>query len=279
MTGWRCPSCGQSPELCQGYLAFAPEAAERNEGFRADYFEQLAQLEEHSFWFQSRNRLLTWALRRYFPRAESFLEIGCGTGFVLAGIGREFPGLNLSGSEIFTRGLTFATARLPGVSLFQMDARTIPFDAEFDVIGAFDVLEHIEEDQAVLCQMFQATKPGGGILVTVPQHRFLWSALDDYSFHKRRYVRQDLVRQVESAGFKVCRATSFVSLLLPLLLISRLGRSKTSVALDPAAELKINPILNRTLGKILGLERAVIRAGVSFPAGGSLLVVAQKAGV
>jgi SAM-dependent methyltransferase len=103
-------------------------------------------------------RLIHWVLRHYFPQARNFLEIGCGTGFVLLGIQNAFPGLSLSGSELFGEGLTYAHDRLPHVPLFQMDARRIPFEDEFDVIGAFDVLEHIQEDENVLFQMAQATK-------------------------------------------------------------------------------------------------------------------------
>src|SRR6266545_4042215 len=91
---------------------------------------------------------------------ENFLEIGCGTGFVLSGIRKAFPELILSGSEIFSEGLNLAAERLPGVELFQMDARRIPFQEEFDVIGAFDVLEHVKEDEEVLSQMYQATRKG-----------------------------------------------------------------------------------------------------------------------
>ena len=92
---WRCPGCGQSPELHNGYFAFSPDLAETSDGFSAEYFTQLAKLEAGHFWFRSRNRLLIWALRRYFPHASSFLEIGCGTGFVLSGIRQEFPELML----------------------------------------------------------------------------------------------------------------------------------------------------------------------------------------
>lgn len=154
---WHCPGCGKSPELYDRYLSFSQDLAETNGGFDAGYFAQLAILEAGSFWFRSRNRLLIWDLRCYFPHASSFLEIGCGTGDILSGIHREFPELILTGSDIFTEGLAFAEKRLPGVTLFQMDARRIPFNGEFDVIGTFDVLEHIEEHDAVLSQIFQAT--------------------------------------------------------------------------------------------------------------------------
>ena len=159
---WRCPSCNVYPETVDGYLSFAPGLAAGNDCFWTGYFEKLFKVETSNFWFRSRNKLLRWALEKNFPQAESFFEIGCGTGYVLSGVQREFPKLRLYGSDIFNKGLSFAKQRLSDVSLFQMDARKIPFEKEFDVIGAFDVLEHIDEDGIVLQQMFQATKSGGG---------------------------------------------------------------------------------------------------------------------
>lgn len=273
---WRCPQCGQSPALRQGYLTFAPALAESNDGFRAHYFDELARLEASNFWFRSRNSLIIWALRRYFPQATSFLEIGCGTGFVLSGLKHAFPELQVYGSDIFTEGLGFAQQRAPNLSLFQMDARQIPFEAEFDVVGAFDVLEHIEEDVDVLHQMFGATKPGGGILLTVPQHRFLWSYVDEYSFHKRRYSQAEMLEKVKQAGFEILYRSSFVSLLLPVMLASRLRKRVASDRFDPTAELSINPVINTIFEQVLRIERLLIARGVSLPAGGSLLVIARR---
>src|SRR4029077_3610296 len=145
-----------------------------------------------------------------FSYAQTFLEVGCGTGFVLTGVRRQFPSVQVAGTDIFTEGLAFARQRLPCVELFQMDARRIPFEAEFDVIGAFDVLEHIEEDEQALGELFRCCRPGGGIVITVPQHRFLWSAADEYAYHKRRYSRRELISKVRMAGFEILRVTSFV---------------------------------------------------------------------
>ena len=259
-----------------GHLAFAPALAEKSEGFDPSYFGRLAELESGSFWFRSRNRLLCWALEHYFPDATNFLEIGCGTGFVLAHIRKEFPQLTVAGSEVFSKGLSFASERLPGVDLFQMDARQIPFESEFDVVGAFDVLEHIRDDELVLSQMYRAVRQGGGILLAVPQHSFLWSRIDEYSRHIRRYSRSELKAKVERAGFKTLRTTSFVSLLLPLMLIGRLKQRLTNNELDPAAEFNLSIPWNFLLECIMNIERTMIRLGVAFPAGGSLLLVAKK---
>jgi SAM-dependent methyltransferase len=245
-------------------------------GFSPDFFAELFQQECGNYWFRSRNRLLIQTLQRFFPHAHSLLEIGCGTGFVLLGFHQAFPHLQLYGSELFNEGLVFANQRLPGITLLQMDARCISYEMEFDVIGAFDVLEHIQEDEGVLSQMFHAVKPGGGILITVPQHRFLWSVVDEHAFHKRRYSRRELVAKVERAGFRVIRTTSFVSLLLPLLVLSRLKRHITRANFNPLAEYNISKTLKDWLEKVLNFERAAIDRGISFPAGGSLLLIAIR---
>jgi SAM-dependent methyltransferase len=259
-----------------GYLSFAPEQAQSSEGFQPHHFAELAHAEEGNFWFRSRNRLIIWALHRFFPNARNFLEIGCGTGFVLSGIAGANTNLEISGSEIHSAGLNYAASRVKHATLFQMDARNIPFENEFDVIGAFDVLEHIEEDEQVLAQMFHAVSPDGGIILTVPQHRALWSQQDEYACHVRRYEAQELHSKVEQAGFRVESATSFVFLLLPLMFLSRLSKRKHVENYDPTQELRISGLANMTLEKVLDLERMMIRAGISFPAGGSRLLVARK---
>jgi SAM-dependent methyltransferase len=262
--------------MLEGHWTFEAEKSEGDRGFDASSFKRLVGVEEGNWWFRSRNRLINWVLRHYFSQAKTFLEIGCGTGFVLLGIQNAFPGLSLSGSELSSEGLTCARDRLPDVPLFQMDARRIPFEDEFDVIGAFDVLEHIQEDEKVLLQMAQATKKGGGIIITVPQHRFLWSYIDDFSYHKRRYTRKELMEKVKRAGFKIMYATSFVSFLLPLMFVARSRQRRPKGHFDPLAEFKVSRFLNSALEKVMGAERAAIRMGFSFPIGGSLLLVAER---
>ena len=262
--------------MAHGRMMFAPELAEQNDGFPSGDFEFLAKSETGHYWFESRNKLLLWALNKHLPAFSSFMEIGCGTGFVLAGIGRRFPRVRLTGSEIYSDGLAYAAKRLPAAELFQMDARRIPFAEEFDVVGAFDVLEHIEEDEAVLGQMHDAVKPGGGIILTVPQHPALWSGVDEYSCHKRRYTRSELVRKVRKAGFIPIHTTSFVTILLPAMAILRYQKRRYTEDFDPDAGFTVRPIVNRVLTGVQSVERGLIQMGISLPAGGSLLMAARR---
>ena len=271
-----CPSCGWKPEIHDGFPAYAPALAQGGGGFKTAYFAELAPLEAEYFWFRARNRLIIWALGKYAQGLQSFLEIGCGTGYVLSGMAGAFSGVRFHGSEIFTAGLAFASARQPAIDFMQMDARQIPFVDEFDAIGAFDVLEHIEEDVQVLRQMHAALKPGGIMLLTVPQHAWLWSPVDEHACHVRRYPVRELHAKVEGAGFEILRSTSFVSSLLPALWASRFVKKGSTKDFDAMAELRIAPWLNAAFFILLCVELALIRRGISFPAGGSRLLVARK---
>jgi len=259
-----------------GFIAFAPALAAQNDGFNPELFERYAAVEAGHFWFVGRNNILRDRMLRHFSGAQNILEIGCGTGFVLSSTRRVFPDAQLSGSDIFTEGLGFAKQRVPNAFLFQMDACHIPFRNEFDLIGAFDVLEHVDEDQAALDQIYLACRPGGGLILTVPQHRWLWSSTDDYAHHKRRYTRAELAGKVMRAGFSIEYAGSFVSLLLPAMLVSRLLQKSAQADDRMDAGFKIGSLTNRVLGAVMKAERWLIARGVSFPLGGSLLLVARK---
>ena len=272
--GWGCPECGDSPRA-NGFIRFSATDSTASDAFPEESFAHLPEQEGASFWFRSRNELIGWGLRTYFPLARSFFELGCGTGVVLAALSADRPDISFAGGEPFAAGLEVARTRLPAVPLYQLDGRRLPFDEEFDVVGAFDVLEHVDEDETVLAQMFQATRPGGGVLVSVPQHPWLWSAVDEFSRHRRRYRASELAHRVESAGFQVLRKTSFVSILLPVLALSRL-RDRRKTVYDPSTEYRLPGIVDRFFGVAMSAERQLIGAGVSFPVGSSLLLAARR---
>lgn len=272
----RCPTCGFQPKEIDGFLAYAPEFAYTGGGFEVDYFAKLAQLEEGNFWFQARNALILWMLQKYCRNFHRYLEVGCGTGYVLTGVAQQFPGVTLTGSEIFTTGLHFAAQRVTSAHFMQMDARRIPFIEEFDVVGIFDVLEHIQEDMIVLAELNKVLKPRGYLLLTVPQHTWLWSPADEYARHERRYSAKDIHQKLKASGFIIKRSTSFVSLLLPLMLASRWRANKNRARFDPENEFRLLPVINEMLYRIMSVERCLIQAGLDFSVGGSRLILAQK---
>ncbi len=274
---WVCPACGFVISHAEGFALLAPKLALKGPGFQPEAYAELAMLEAGNFWFRARNQLIVWAMQRHFPSVLRYLEIGCGTGFVLAGVANAYPQARVTGSEIFSAGLPYALERLPSAELLQMDARHIPYEDEFDMVGAFDVLEHIEEDEKVLGEIKRALHPAGGIVLTVPQHPRLWSRQDEYACHVRRYKVGELREKVERAGFHVVFETSFVSLLLPAMVVSRLT-NKQKVVGNEMAELRLPKLLNSAFESIMTVERLFIRRGMRFPFGGSNLLVAKKTG-
>ncbi len=270
---WACEACGYEPRTLAGVPLLAPEVGD---GFSPRSFDVLAEVEAKSFWFRQRNALIVETLGRYAGAASSFLEIGCGNGYVLGAVREAFPQMDVAGAELHPAGLSHARRRLPGVPLLQLDARSLPFVREFDVIGAFDVLEHIDDDRAALSSIHRALNGNGVVLITVPQHRWLWSAADDAAHHQRRYSRRALGDLLAGAGFEPLLMTSFVSTLLPVMAASRLAERMRSAPYDEMREHRSAERLGPLLERPLMLERALIRRGVRLPAGGSLLAVARR---
>jgi SAM-dependent methyltransferase len=245
--------------------------------FPSDSFELLGELEDSSFWFRARNQLIASMIQRHFPDARSFLDVGCGSGYVLASLQTRFPRLRLMGVEQSAEGLAVARRRLPDLELAQGDARALGHEGEFDVVGSFDVLEHIPEDEMALQQIAAATRSGGGVIVTVPQHPWLWGDVDEFSHHQRRYTRRELAGKLERAGLTVLRVTSFVTLLLPVVAASRLRRSwGDASSYDPRKEYGLPRALDRAFEAVMTTERTLIRLGVSLPVGSSLLAVTRR---
>jgi SAM-dependent methyltransferase len=269
---WACARC-RLEAAGNGYLRMVG-ATTAPEGYDAALFETLAALEPTSFWFRGRNAFILWAIERWFPHTRSFLEVGCGTGFVLSAILNSRPDLEALGVELFPEGLRVARRRLEGVPLAQADAQSLGIDQAFDLVGAFDVLEHIDRDEDAMKAMFTALRPGGGFIATVPQHRWLWSGADHFAGHARRYTRRELTLRMRAAGFELLWTTSFVTLLLPVMASSRLLARRRPYSLE--REFGLPRWLDRLFEQSLDLERAAIARGVSLPMGGSLLAVARR---
>ena len=242
--------------------------------FDPGWYEELAAKEDAHFWFRARAGLIVRFLREHAGGMRSFAEFGCGTGHVLTAVAAAFPAARLVGTEYFEEALPFARSRVPRAEFVRLDLLDSPFESRFDAVGAFDVVEHIEDDLGALRSIARSLVPGGVAVVTVPQHRWLWSWQDECSMHRRRYSRDELRAKLRAAGLEPVADASFVSLLLPAMLLSRRGRPGETP--DPMAEFRIHPALNRALDAVMRAESWLIGKGLRFPAGGSLLAVARR---
>jgi SAM-dependent methyltransferase len=276
--GRRCRACGHAVEERAGIPMFAPELADTVSGFDPASFATLSEIEATHFWFVARRELIVGLANRFFPNATRYLEIGCGNGVVLSALAASRAWERLVGSDLHPAGLKYARTRLPReVELVQMDARAIPAVNAFDLTGAFDVVEHVADDEAVLQGLRRATTMGGGTIIAVPQHPLLWSRADEIGHHQRRYRLGELEVKLARNGFSVLFSSSFTAVLLPLLAANRLkarvipGRANC----DIEHEITPGPWLNGALTTILRAEVRLTLAGLRWPVGGSRVVVAR----
>ena len=255
--------------------------------FNPAYFEQLFRIEDRHFWFHTRNRILSALVAQIahsFPDRCKVLEIGCGNGNVLRHLHQTCAGHMVVGMDAFEEGLRLARHRnCP--RLVRGDATQHPFRSQFDLVGLFDVLEHVRDDERLLEQIRGILRPGGVLLITVPARKSLWSYFDEASGHCRRYELDELRRKLDQAGFQVEYLTPYMLTLLPLMWcgrriagLTRGLRSDSSPTDMALRELRLTPGINGLLRFVLGKEipRVVQRRGLPF--GTSLLAVARSGG-
>lgn len=267
--------------VVDGIKCFSPEVANAYADYPDSGFDLTDKNAESSFWVSSRNRLFTSLVRHHkLPVGKTrFLEIGCGTGDFIRQLVQDAD-LEITGSEIYLKGLQYAKKNLPEVEFIQFDVTRGKVGDQFDMIAAFDVIEHIENDTTALSNINQMLSKDGVLIVSVPQHMFLWSRLDEIVKHKRRYSRRELVSKLEENGFKIDYATSFLFTLFPLMLASRIfDKSSSQSQSDEAAlekRVKFSNVLNGVFDLFMRIDEALIRWGISLPFGGTLVVVARN---
>jgi SAM-dependent methyltransferase len=233
-------------------------------------------VEDVSFWFAHRNRVVIDAVRR-FPPAGPIADIGAGNGFVSLGLERAgFPAIAI---EPGPTGARNARSRGLGTVVCATLDEAGFASGTLAAAGLFDVLEHIADDRAFLDQVRARLVPGGHLYLTVPAFQALWSAEDELVGHHRRYTVSGLRDRLHSTGYRLEFASYFFwPLPLPLFLLrtlpSRLGRRTTLDPQQTASELRPSPLIERTMTRLLDWERHWLERGRTVPIGTSCLAVA-----
>ncbi|WP_157132275.1 class I SAM-dependent methyltransferase [Roseobacter sp. AzwK-3b] len=268
-----------------GITCYSEDVASDYADYPDEGFDLTDDYAETSFWVQSRNRLFSWLVHRERDRLGQarLLDVGCGTGDFVQHLSND-GSLTITGSEIYLKGLQFAQKRQPTVEFIQYDVTMGALDRDYDIVTAFDVFEHIEQDVTGLRNVHEMLSDDGALILSVPQHMFLWSRLDEIVCHKRRYSRTEMIEKLRQSGFTPIRVTSHVFTLFPLMAISRLlDRAKSAKTADVGTDdqalserVTFSDGVNWLFNKIMYLDEALIRLGLSLPFGGTLVVVARK---
>ena len=134
----------------------------------------------------------------------AILDIGCGSGDLLAELVERYPQAAVAGVDLSHSGLAQARGKLPRALLIQSDlASGAPKELRGWASHAVcsEVLEHVEAPEVLLAAAAACLRPGGQLLVTVPGGPM--SAFDRHIGHRRHYTRARLSELLEEVGFQV----------------------------------------------------------------------------
>jgi SAM-dependent methyltransferase len=249
----------------------------------ARLYEDMAALEDGHWWFRGRREICRTALARALgdrhpaEGRRKILDVGCGTGGNLPMLGELG---DVDGMELNASAAARARSRLPGGGqVFEGGLpEGLPPGRRYDVITAFDVLEHVERVEEAISAIAAALVPGGVFVCTVPAFMFLWSEHDVANHHFRRYRRRQLVAQLEQGPLRIRHTSYFNSWLFPAVAGVRLLKrlSKLPEAGKADYDLSMPPrLLNELLARVFASERRLV-AGAGLPVGVSLLAVASR---
>lgn len=232
------------------------------------------------WWLAGKYRIVLDVLERAFRdpagRPAQVLDMGCGPGNLLDGLGRRWPAC--IGADYSEDALRFCRSR-GHLRVFRADFQALPLRSEsVDLITSIDVLEHLEDDRPAFAEIARVLRPGGRVLISVPAFQFLWGEHDTLYGHHRRYRVPQVRERLERVGLEVERATYFEPLwMLPLLLYRNLKKAVARGArLDERDDfVPLFAPLNTLLREAVAAERFVLRY-TDLPFGVTLLALARK---
>jgi SAM-dependent methyltransferase len=261
--------------------------------FDGEEFALRAGIEETHYWHVHRRGIILDQLRRFAPpdTCGPLVEVGCGIGTVATHLNEH--GYRVDYSDVYGEALEIAAKRArEKLGSAAAERRFVRMDVTrglplklWSGIMAFDVIEHLPDDQGMLEHVRDALAgtEGGFVMVTVPAFQLLWSPWDDVEKHKRRYTREGLTDLLQRTGFEVVQSTYFFGPLFfaalgmkgARLLKSAIAGGEKARGIADLTESKNIEALNRVMLGVLSGERRLLERA-TLPVGTSILAIARR---
>lgn len=253
--------------------------------FSKEAQDHLFEREERHFWFRSRAEFIIGRLKHLglLSKDHEVAEIGCGNGYTSSKLMNYYK--HYCATEGSSEALRNMQARLNnlGIDTSLYTLKTIDLSKEdlgnkYDIVFAFDVLEHIPPDQLdiVLAKIYQSLKPEGNLVITVPAFMWLWTSIDDSAGHYQRFTRTSFAALATKHGFKINYSSYLFMAVLPFYIAQRYLLKLKHGAKAAEGHLEINPLINTILYTLCQLDALIISILGRLPVGSSLFSVISK---
>jgi len=248
------------------------------------YFEEYFVLERNHWWFSVRIKILkahiNFLIKKHNLTDIKILNVGAGTGFtseVLMKYGKTT-------SVEYDKNCCEMVKEKTGMVFENESITELPYpDNSFDMVTAFDVVEHIEDDRKAVAELQRVTKKGGVIITTVPAYNFMWSHHDVINHHYRRYTKKTYLSLWDLNKNKLKKEYStyfnfilFLPVAIFRLLSNMLSKNKERDDVGSDFTAYKSGIIDSILYFLMSLEVPLIKARLSLPFGISYLVSFKK---
>ena len=238
-------------------------------------YSKMAEVEDRMWWYRALHRHLRFLLRKYVrsPRPE-VLDAGCGTGGFLKYLVRNEPSFELTGVDLWPEACKLATQR-SGRTVRCASIHELPFpDKSFDAIVSADVLYHEGIDvPRALAEARRCLRPGGVMVLNNPAYEWMRSYHDESVKTAHRFTAGEMRRLLAQAGFSVPFCCYWNTLLFPLIVLRR------KILRTREDESDVHPYsapAEFLFNLAMGTEQVLLRAGLRFPYGLSVLAAAVR---
>lgn len=240
------------------------------------YFKEYYIQERYHWWFLARLKILESKVKQFTNSGKlKILNVGVATGATSEMLMKYGE---VTSIEYDQDCCDFLNNEVQ-IPVMQGSILELPFaDNDFDLVCAFDVIEHVEEDQLGVDEMKRVCKSDGHVFVTVPAFMSLWSDHDVINHHFRRYIHPQL-EGIFSDNGKIIYSSYFNTLLfLPILLARKVSNLFSSDKKEAESDFeKFKPgFLNSILYRFFLIENWFTSRSIKFPFGVSLLLIWKK---
>ncbi|RTY95913.1 class I SAM-dependent methyltransferase [Flavobacterium sp. GT3R68] len=250
-----------------------------------EYYKEYYDLERQHWWFVAREKIISNYIKKLISQKKlqkqdlKILNVGCGTG-------RSSEYLATFGHVVSIEYDQFCcefASEKTGLEIINGSITELPFaDNSFDLVCAFDVIEHVEDDQLAVSEMNRVARDNGILFITVPAFMNLWSHHDVINHHFRRYKLEQVEKLFKKLGTGEKIFSSYFNFFLfpPIFAFRSLsnllksGKKRSGSGSDFEA---FKPgLLNSFLQSIMLFESKFINSNIKLPFGVSILYTWKK---